>query len=277
MKKIGFIGCGHMASSMVETFLNKKVFSSSQLIISETQERVLELKNNTKYSNCTILSDNEFTAKNSDIIFLCVKPLAVTDILAEIKDSLDIQKHHIVSIAACVEISVIEKFYKGAITRTLPTVTSESGYGTTFATHSKAVSSSSIMEIEAILTTLGDLEIIKEDDYASAVNITSSAPGILAAIFDIYSHSAVRNTSIPKANSDKMLLKTIFGTVKMIWENNISFNELAEKVATKGGITEASLNVIKEKLPSVFDSAVEKAIEKDSAIKVLISEKLKNS
>lgn len=275
MKKIGFIGCGHMASSMVETFLNKKVFSSSQIIISETQERSLELKKNPKYSSCAILSDNKFTAKNSDILFLCVKPLAIPDILAEIKDSLDINKHHIISIAACVEIEVIEKFFKGPITRTLPTVTSESGYGTTFATHSKAVSPSSALEIEAMLRSLGDLEKIKEEDYASAVNITSSAPGILAAIFDIYSHSAVRNTSIPKVNSDRMLLKTIFGTIKMLWENNISFNDLAEKVATKGGITEASLNVIKEQLPSVFDSAVEKAIEKDAAIKVLISEKIR--
>lgn len=275
MRKIGFIGCGHMASSMVETFLNKKVFSSSQIIISETQERSLELKKNPKYSNCAILSDNKFTAKNSDILFLCVKPLAIPDILAEIKDSLDINKHHIISIAACVEIGVIERFFKGPITRILPTVTSESGYGTTFATHSKAVSPSSALEVEAMLRSLGDLEKIKEEDYASAVNITSSAPGILSAIFDIYSESAVKNSSIPKDKADKMLLKTILGTVKMLMDNNTSFAELTSKVATKGGITESAVNVIKDKLPSVLDSAVAKTIAKDAAIKALISEKLR--
>lgn len=275
MKKIGFIGYGHMASSMFETFLSKKTFKASQVIISETKERVELLKKDPRNSPFTIVSDNKFAAKNSDLLFLCIKPLAVPDVLAEIKDYLDINKHHIISIAACVEIGVIEKFFNGKITRTLPTVTSESGYGTTLLTHNKKVSPSSALEIETILSSLGDLEKIKEEDYASAVNITSSAPGILAAIFDIYSQSAVKNTSIPKANADKMLLKTIFGTIKMIWENNISFNDLADKVATKGGITEASLNVIQTKLPSVFDSAVERAIEKDDAIKALISEKLR--
>ncbi|MEI6054721.1 MAG: pyrroline-5-carboxylate reductase dimerization domain-containing protein [Lentisphaerota bacterium] len=276
MKKIGFIGCGHMASSMLETFLNKKVFSSSQVIISETQERVLELKKNPKYAKCSIVTDNRFAAKKSDILFLCVKPLSVTDILAEIENSLDINKHHIISIAACVEIAVMQRFFKGAITRTLPTVTSESGYGTTFATHSKAVSPSSVFEVEAILLSLGDLEIIKEDDYASAVNITSSAPGILAAIFDIYSESAVKNSSIPKAKADKMLLKTILGTVKMLMDNNSSFAELTSKVATKGGITESAVKIIKEKLPSVLDSAVAKTIAKDKELKIMISEKLKS-
>lgn len=275
MKKIGFIGYGHMASSMLETFLAKKTFEASQIIISETQERVALLKKDPKNASFTIVSDNKFAAAHSNILFLCVKPLAFPEVLSEIKDSLDVKKQHIVSIGACVKIETMEKFFKGKITRTLPTVTSESGYGTTFATHSKAVLASDSLEIDTILLSLGDLAIIKEDDYASVVNITSSAPGILAGIFDIYSASAIKNSSISKEKADKMLLKTILGTVKMLMDNNITFTELSSKVATKGGITEAFLNVLKEKLPRVFDSGVEKSIAKDAEVKVLISEKLK--
>ena len=59
----------------------------------------------------------------------------------------------------------------------------------------------------------------------------------------------------------------------MLWENNITFKQLTDKVATKGGITEAALNVINKQLPEVFDSAVSNTISKDREIKALISKK----
>lgn len=264
-----------MASSMLNTFLSQQIFQPSQIIISETPERASQIRNSAEFQGCSIVSDNKLAASNSDILFLCVKPLAVPEVINEIKGVLNAKKQHLVSIAACVEIAAIEKFFKGRITRTLPTVISESGNGTTFITHNKSVCMASVIEIENILKSLGDVVPISENDYASAVNITSSAPGILAAIFDNYSHSAIRNTGIPKEVSDRLLLRTIFGTIKMLWENNISFRELTDKVATKGGITEASLNIIDVQLPPVFDSAVANAIAKDSEIKTLISEKIK--
>ncbi len=275
MKKIGFIGYGHMASSMLEILLSQKTFKASQIIISETQEMVDILSKEPKNSGLTIVADNKYAAKNSDILFLCVKPLALPEVLSEIKELLDAEKHHIISIAACVEIGIIERFFKGKITRTLPTVVLKSGYGTTFVTHSKTVSLSATIEIETILRSIGDITIINEEDYASAVNITSSAPGILACIFDIYSQSTIKDSSIPKNQADNMLLKTIFGTIKMVVEKNISFTELTEIVSTKGGITEAAVNIIRKKLPPVFDSAIAATILKDKELKNLISEKLK--
>ncbi len=274
MKKIGYIGYGHMPQSMNNVFLKKNVFQKEQIIISETPEVVERLKLQKRLAGIKIISDNNFAVKNSDILFLCVKPLSVPKILSEIKDSLS-EKQHLVSIAACLKIEEIERFFRGKITRTLPTVTSETGYGITFFTHNSNVSSSEKAYLEKILSALGSLQEIKEEDYKFAVNLTSSAPGIIAGIFDMYTSSAIRNSGIDRSEACNMIVKTVIGTMKAISDNNISFAQLTEKVATKGGITESALNVLKEKLPEAFDKAIEASIKKNNDVERLITEEVK--
>lgn len=273
MKKIGFIGYGHMAQSMNSVFIKKNVFQKEQIIISETPEISEKLKANKFLNGIKIISDNKITAKNSDILFLCVKPLMAPGILSVIKNSLS-EKQHLVSIAACLKIEEIERFFKGKITRTLPTITSETGYGITFFTHNDKISPKEKQELEKILSALGYLQEIKEEDYKFAVNLTSSAPGIIAGIFDIYTTSAIKNSGINHIKACEMIIKTIMGTMKAVTDNNFSFAQLAEKVATKGGITESVLNVLKEKLPNTFDMAIEASIRKNNDIEHLIREKV---
>lgn len=262
-----------MAHSMNNVFLKKNIIQKEQIIISETPEAAEKLQSEKSLANVKIIANNSFAAKNSDILFLCVKPLMVPKILSEIKDSLS-DKQHLVSIAACLKIEEIERFFGGEITRILPTVTSETGYGITFFTHNSKVSSNDRKYLEEILSALGSLQEIKEEDYKFAVNLTSSAPGIIAGIFDMYVSSAIKNSSLDRSKARNMIIKTVIGTMKAVSDNNISFAQLAKKVATKGGITESVLNVLKEKLPEAFDKAIEASIKKNNNIERIIREEI---
>lgn len=275
MKKIGYIGYGHMAQSMNKIFLKRNIFQKEQILISETPRAAEKLKSERPIFGINVISDNNFTAKNTDILFLCAPPLMAPKILSEIKDSLS-EKQHLVSIVACLKIEEIERFFKGKITRILPTLTSETGYGITFFTHNDKVSSNEGKYLEEILSALGTLQEIKEKDYKFAVNLTSSAPGIIAGIFDIYTTAAIKNSGISSTEACNMIAKTVMGTMKIVSDNNISFTQLAEKVATKGGITESALNVLKEKLPETFDTVIETSIIKNDVIEQLIREEIVN-
>ena len=275
MKKIGFIGYGHMAQSINNTFLRKKIFQKSQIIISEIPKAVEKLKSEKSLAGINIISDNGYVAKNSDILFLCVKPLTAPKVLSEIKNSLS-EKQHLVSIAACLELEEIEEFFKGKITRTLPSIISETGYGIIFFTHNSKVSSREKKYLEKVLSSMGSLQEINEEDYKFAVNMTSSAPGIIAYILDAYTSSAVKNSGINRIEASAMIVKTVMGTIKTVYDNNTSFAGLAEKVATQGGITESSLNVLKKKLPEVFDKAIEASIIKNNDVEYLIREEVEN-
>jgi len=269
MKKIGYIGYGHMAQSINRIFLKKNIFQKEQIIISETPEAVEKLQSEKTLAGINIIPNNNFAAKNSDILFLCVKPLIAPKILSEIKNSLS-EKQHLVSIAACLKIEEIEKFFSGKITRTLPALTSETGYGITFFTHNNNVSPNERKYLEKILSALGYLQEIKEEDYKFVISLTSSAPGIIAGIFDMYAASAVKNSKISHTEACNMIAKTVMGTIKAVSANNISFAQFAEKVATKGGITESALNVLKKKLPNVFDQAIKTSVRRNDEIEQLI-------
>ena len=262
-----------MPQSMNNVFLKKNVFQKEQIIISEMLEVAEKLKSEKSLAGIKIVSDNKFAAKNSDILFLCVKPLTTPKILSEIKDVLS-EKQHLISIAACLKIEEIERFFEGKITRILPTVTSETGYGITFFTHNSKVSSDERKYLAELLSTLGLLQEIKEADYKFAVNLTSSAPGIIAGILDMYVSSAIKNSGIDRREASNMIVRTVMGTMKAVSDNNISFAQLAEKVATKGGITESVLNALKEKLPEAFDKSMEASIRKNNDIELLIREEV---
>jgi len=48
---------------------------------------------------------------------------------------------------------------------------------------------------------------------------------------------------------------------------NLTFEDIIEKVATKGGITEEGVKVLESYLPKIFDEVFEKTLEKRKLIK----------
>ena len=72
MKRIGFIGCGNMGSAMVGGLVNSGFSSPSNIIVSTRTEESAKLIQE-KY-NVNVTTNNEEVVKNSDVIFLAVKP-----------------------------------------------------------------------------------------------------------------------------------------------------------------------------------------------------------
>ena len=96
-KKIGFIGCGKMASAIIKGILsscNKEKFAIKG---SEVNCEIAELAQNKL--GITVLTDNRMLAIDSDVIFIATKPNYVAQVLEEIKDELTEDKL-VVSIAA---------------------------------------------------------------------------------------------------------------------------------------------------------------------------------
>ena len=96
-KKIGFIGCGKMASAIIQGVLTSTNKEHLTLKGSEVNPEVAEAAQ--KRLGITVLSDNKALAIDSDIIFIATKPNFVKEVLEEIKDELTDEKL-IVSIAA---------------------------------------------------------------------------------------------------------------------------------------------------------------------------------
>ena len=97
MKKIGFIGCGKMASAIIKGLINTGFAAPSQILATQIDEKGLEEKS--KELSIEILLDNKALAQRVDVIFLAVKPNQIVAVLEEIKPYVTSEKL-VVSIAA---------------------------------------------------------------------------------------------------------------------------------------------------------------------------------
>ena len=117
-KSISFIGTGKMAAALISSIYNSKL--DYEIIASDHKEENLQ-KIKLKFSKIKTTNNNKEAVRNSDIVFICVKPQNINEVLKEIKD--EINKQLIVSIAAGIKIKNIEKILKGKrIIRVMPNV-----------------------------------------------------------------------------------------------------------------------------------------------------------
>ncbi|HHT9159471.1 MAG TPA: pyrroline-5-carboxylate reductase dimerization domain-containing protein [Candidatus Brocadiaceae bacterium] len=269
MKKCGFIGYGSMGSMLVNGFLASGTVTPDQIGISNrTMTKIESLR--LQWADITITSDNRKVARESDLLFVCVKPLDFSTVLYEIKSNLT-ELTHLVSIAACVTINDIERQFSGPITKIIPSLTSEVNEGISLVCHNSKVSENQKKILENLLGSVSKVVQVKETDFEAAADLTSCAPGMIAAIFDNFVHAGIRHSDIPPEVAHQMVVSTLFGTAKLLTERGIDFSEMIRRVATKGGITEEGVKVLNRHLPEVFDEVFSKTLSKHDLIKEKIA------
>ena len=127
--RTGFIGYGSMGSMIVQGLLDKKCLQPDNVLISTRHPTVLTGLLD-KYPSVHVAQSNRALARECNRVMLCTKPLDAVQVLSEISHDLK-PDTHLVSIAACLPIEQISRFYTGPITRVVPSLTGEMSSGVT--------------------------------------------------------------------------------------------------------------------------------------------------
>jgi pyrroline-5-carboxylate reductase len=258
---IGIIGYGSMGKMIFEKFIETNTVEQANLFVSNrTYEKIENLDK--IYPKVNICKNNVSLAKNADIIFICVKPLEIRNILSEIVNSVK-NNCHIISLNGSVLFSQIEKICaKKKISKIIPSVTAEVNQSVTLIYHNDFVNSDDKNNIKCLLECFGTVIEIPETEMGMGSELTSCMPGFIGAIFKVITDEAEKHTSIDKDQIINMVTKTMYGTAKILLEKGITFDKLVDRVATKGGITEEGTKIIGEKLPEVINELFVKTLEK---------------
>ncbi|WP_416722891.1 pyrroline-5-carboxylate reductase ProG [Bacillus stercoris] len=260
MEQIGLIGYGSMADMIARQLLKHGQIKENELFI-ETRtkgERLQALMSD--YPNVSADSLENW-ANTCQLILICVPPLHVIETMRRLHPYVN-RNTHIVSIAAGVPLRLLEAETEAGISRVIPAITSEAEAGISLVVHSEALAAEKKEHLNELLSVFSRVREIKESNVDAASNLTSSAPGFIAAIFEELALSAVRNSSLSKEEAFDFLIHSLYGTGKLLIEKNMSFKETLERVATKGGITGEGAEVIRASVPDVFDQVFERTLEK---------------
>ena len=278
--KLYFIGYGNMAEAIYQR-IDKKLFGKIFLIEKNSERRVYINEKN--YKKTQVLKElNGIKFNNSDIVLLAVKPNQIKSVCEEI-NSLILGKKDIpiiISIAAGVTTTAIKNFIINNLTnlqndidifRAMPNLCARDGEAITgLYGKSKQINKSNLTTIiSKIFKSIGEiLWVKKESDLDIVTAISGSGPAYIFYFIDTMIKSAVE-LGLDKKNAKKLVIQTVIGSGKA----GISIDNFAEqisKVASKGGTTEAAINLLNKKnLDVIFTQAIKAAYSKSKEISLL--------
>ena len=243
--KIGFIGCGNMATAMLGGILKNQMIPADEIIGSTSRQESLDgIKE--KFGICTTL-DNKEVAKKSEVIVLAVKPLYYEAVIKEIRDEVSGDKI-VVTIAPGKTLEwlgdVFEKPLK--IIRCMPNTPALVGEGITGVCANDLVSAEELEMVCGILGACGSTEVISEHLMDVVVSVSGSAPAYVFMFIEAMADGAVAD-GMPRAQAYKFAAQAVLGSAKMVLETGKHPGELKDMVCSPGGTTIEAVRVLEEK------------------------------
>ncbi|MDT0016669.1 pyrroline-5-carboxylate reductase ProG [Listeria swaminathanii] len=267
MTKIGFIGFGSMASLIATKIIETEVAAPEEIILYSSSENEHFKQFYDKYPTTELASHEAEVFTKAAHSFICKVPLAVLPIIKDCAAVLTSERH-VVSIAAGVSTSdILAISPELQISKLIPSITTAVGLGTTLITHADTVTKTNSTWLENTFEHFGHVMTIREENIDIASDLTSSSPGIIAAIFEQFVEAALRKSSLSDAEVFQMINFALAGTSKLLAEEDYTFSGLIERVATKGGITAEGVELSESELPKFFDELLDRTQTKYASSK----------
>ena len=262
--KVLVIGAGNMGLTYSEGMSTAPVLNRRKLMIYDLNEdKQNELRKNPLFDVRTNLVDS---VRIADVIFIAVKPYHADDLFAEIKSHLH-DGQLIVSLMAGVTIASIQDALEvRKVVRTMPNLPAKVGKGVTSFTASKEVSRIELLMVRNLLDTTGESIHVENENYIDkSTGISGSGPAYVFYFMQSMLEAALKMGF--SENDSKVLVSNTFeGAVALFNEHDLTPESWMDKVASKGGTTQAALdsmeeNNVKELIKEAAYAAFNRAVE----------------
>jgi len=253
-KRIGIIGFGNMGAAIAEQLKN-----DYQIFVFD--------KDKGKTENCSgilAVKDSAELLSQADIIILAVKPQDFDGILNEIKGFSG--NKLIISIAAGISTEYIEKTLGIVrVVRAMPNIAARTGDGVTCLSNGRFATEEDFDSTEDIFEYLGETKRIEEGLMNAATAVSGSGPGFCydeierrnidtnnIDDFRRFVHeqfvpslkSAAEGVGFSPQEAEFLSVITGNGCIGLFVKTKLPIAELKKQITSKGGTTEAGLEVL---------------------------------
>lgn len=263
---IGFIGCGNMATAIIEGIIKSNSFNATDIYAYDIFENAT--KNLKEKLGINICNDENDIVNKCDTVILAVKPNVLESVLKKISDSLSKKETLIISIAAGKTIDFIQNAidFNNKIIRVMPNINAKVEQAISAYTTNDLVSNQDKELTETIFNSVGEI-IYLEESYFSLFGVLGGCTPAMAYMFiDELARAGVKN-GMKKDIALKIAAQAVLGSAKMILESDKHPYDLIDKVCSPGGTTiEAITSLQNDKFEAAIHNAVDKAVDKDKRL-----------
>lgn len=263
---IGFIGCGNMASAIINGIIKSGVFEAEEINVFDIFNPATDTLKE-KY-NINILGSEADVVKESDTVILAVKPNVLTDVLNKINNALLEKECLVISIAAGKTTDFIREqlTHDNKIIRVMPNINATVGEAICAYTANSIADDKDKLEAEKIFSAVGKVIYLDEKYFPLFGVIGGCAPAFAYMFIDSLARAAVEN-GMKKDVALNIAAQTVLGSAKMILESSEHPWSLIDKVCSPGGTTiEGVMSLQADGFEASVHNAVNKALDKDSKL-----------
>lgn len=232
---LAILGLGKMGGILMQAFRNREVVAAQNIRATvQHTERATALAS--KYG-ISVSTDNRAAVAGADIVFLCVKPQTVGDVLQEVQPELH-ENQLLISIAASVPTSYIEKrlIVRVPVIRAMPNTPSMVGAGMTAFCCGSAVKPPDRELTRTLFRTVGETVEVDEKHMDAVTGLSASGPAYIYMVLESLAEGGVK-MGLPREVAMKLASQTVLGAAKMALETGDHPALLKDAVATPAGCT----------------------------------------
>ena len=263
-QRIKIIGCGKMASAILDAWL-KKSMSPQDIYVDDPKpsEWLLEKK---KYGlNINTKADVSF-----DYCFIGVKPQSLDEIKLKLK-SLSKKNVTFVSMLAGIKINRLEDIIgeDESIVRIMPNLPAEILKGVTAVKENKRVEPKQSKNLALLLEAFGEtVKFVEERKFDAVTALSGSGPAYIFLIAELMIEVGI-NLGLSYDEAFKLVKHTIDGAGSLMVNSSLKPQKLRENVTSPGGTTHEALAVMMNKdngLPKIFSAAIKAAAQRSKEL-----------
>lgn len=253
---IGFIGSGNMGGAIIKAVATQ---SSHTLYVYDKDTAKL----NSLASEYSVNAAGNIAeiVEKAQVIFICVKPVAIAAVLQDIKNSLGYKMRTYVSIAAGVKVNVFtDALGEIQLVRTMPNLPAMVKEGFTVAYfHNMAEKYEMKAALMELFNMFGKAICVDSEKYVDkCISVTSSSPAYICMMIEAMADGAVK-AGFARKDAIEMVLQSVYGTAKYLMETGMHPAALKDAVCSPAGTTIEAVASLEE---SGFRASLINAMER---------------
>lgn len=259
--KIGFVGCGNMATAIIGGILEKGILKKEDIKASTKTENSAKKVQETLGIECT--TDNKKAVQDADVIFLAVKPQFCEEVIQEIKSEIK-SEQVIISIAAGKKLEWLEAQFGAGhkIIRTMPNTPALVGEGITGVCPNKEVTERELEDALVLLRPFGRADTVTEKILDVVGAVSGSSPAFVFMFIEAMADGAVAE-GMPRKQAYEFAAQAVYGSAKMVLETGMHPGELKDMVCSPAGTTIEGVGVLEERgMRSAVSESIRACVKK---------------
>lgn len=254
--KIGFIGGGNMASSLISGLIASGHASQNIWVSDINPDTLKSLEDKLKVN---VSASNEAVVNEAEVIVLAVKPQIMGDVAQQIADLIRQKKTLVVSIAAGITQRSLSRWLgaETAVVRCMPNTPALVLTGATALHANSQVSAEQRNLAETILRSVGIALWVQDESQLDAVTaVSGSGPAYFFLLMEVMEKTAVE-LGLNEETARLLVQQTALGAAKIALESAESPEQLRKRVTSPGGTTQRAIETFQQ---GGFSELVNKAL-----------------